>query len=402
MSGSWWSAQRRPVLVGARGVALTLVFAGALTAGAATGSWDGGPLHRSGAGAELRPDAALGAADRAEDAAASAHRGRGQLADDAEELVSRSGDRWATAYTAREYEGVQQALDGTYIGVGLSVAREHGRESAAGSRVAGVKRGSPAAEAGVREGDRLLTVDGSAVRGVPVTDVVALLRGSGGEGRAAAAPGSEVGVLLERDGRRWRAALERTRLSTRTVTVDRLDDGTARVRVAAFTRGAGEEVREAVAAQPAGAGVLLDLRGNSGGLVEEAVDAAGAFLDGGLVATYDAGDGQRALYAEHGGDGRRPVAVLVDGGTMSAGELLAGALQDRGRAVIVGGRTFGKGAVQIPRQLPDGSVAELTVGHYTTPGGHRVEGTGIVPDLPVEAGAVERARRVLGGLGTGA
>lgn len=171
------------------------------------------------------------------------------------------------------------------------------------------------------------------------------------------------------------------------------------IKVAAFTKGSGELVRAAVAESATGARIVLDLRGNSGGLVAEAVTAASAFLDGGLVATYDVRGEQRALHAEPGGDTTRPLVALVDGGTMSAAELLTGALQDRGRAVVVGSRTFGKGSVQMPSRLPDGSVAELTVGHYRTPFGRTVDGSGISPDLEVEEGVLERAEKVLSGLG---
>lgn len=107
---------------------------------------------------------------------------------------------------------------------------------------------------------------------------------------------------------------------------------------------------------------------------------------------------ERALYAEPGGDTERPLVALIDGGTTSAAELLTGALKDRGRAVTVGTRTFGKGSVQMPSGLPGGSVAELTVGHYRTPAGTRVDGRGITPDVPAPTRAEERARTVLSGL----
>jgi carboxyl-terminal processing protease len=128
---------------------------------------------------------------------------------------------------------------------------------------------------------------------------------------------------------------------------------------------------------------------------------ASAFLDGGLVATYDVHGKQRVLYADEGGDTETPLVVLVDGGTMSAAELLTGALQDRGRAVVVGTRTFGKGSVQMPSRLSDGSVAELTVGHYRLPAGRSVDGRGVEPDVAVAAGedAQAAAREVLSGLG---
>lgn len=171
------------------------------------------------------------------------------------------------------------------------------------------------------------------------------------------------------------------------------------IKVAAFTKGVGHAVRTAVDRAPRGGGIVLDLRGNSGGLVTEAVTAASAFLDGGLVATYDVNGAQRALHADSGGDTARPLVTLVDGGTMSAAELLTGALQDRGRAVVVGSRTFGKGSVQMPSRLPDGSVAELTVGHYRTPAGRSVDGRGITPDLEADKKPLERAETVLSGLG---
>lgn len=304
----------------------------------------------------------------------------------AEEVVSRSGDRWAAVYDKREYEEFAKALEGEYTGVGLGARR------AADGRieVARVQPGSPAERAGMKPRDRLLSIDGRDTARRPVTEVVALLRG---------ADGTAVTVELERDGRRWSTTLTRALLTTETVTVDRLPDGAVAIRVSSFTKGTGERVREAVREAPPGAGVLLDLRGNAGGLVSEAVTAASAFLDGGLVATYDVRGEQRVLHAEQGGDTERPVVTLVDAGTMSAAELVTGALKDRGRAVTVGTRTFGKGSVQMPSRLPDGSVAELTVGHYRTPSGHSVDDKGITPDLETPEGAEKRARTVLSGLG---
>ncbi|NDZ91077.1 peptidase S41, partial [Streptomyces sp. SID10115] len=232
---------------------------------------------------------------------------------------------------------------------------------------------------------------GERVKGRPVTEVLSLLRG----GHA----GTPVVLGLERGTRAWSETVRRARLSTDSVTVTEASDHAVTIKVDAFTKGSGEAVRTAVRDAPEGAGILLDLRGNSGGLVSEAVTATSALVDGGLVATYDVRGEEKALHAERGGDTDRPVVALVDGGTMSAAELLAGALQDRGRAVVVGTRTFGKGSVQMPSRLPDGSVAELTVGHYRTPSGRAVDGRGITPDLEAEDGAEKRAETVLTGLG---
>lgn len=369
------------------GAAMALIFASVLVTGFATGSWgsESNDGERRQDGAPIRPKTVAEVPEN-----------------DAHELVSRSGDRWSAAYTAREYEGLRKALDGEYVGVGIAVKR--GRDGEV--KVARVTEDSPAERAGVRRGDRLRSIDGADVTGFPVTEVVARLRGGderGDEedGGAEARDGSRVELGLSRAGRAWDEQLRRTRLDTEAVTVEKLGQGARRIAVSAFTKDSGAQVREAVAKVPQGAGILLDLRGNSGGLVKEATTAASAFLDGGLVATYgDDTDTQRALYADPGGNTAAPLVVLVDGGSMSAAELLAGALQDRGRAVIVGSRTFGKGSVQMPKEQPDGSVAELTVGQYTTPAGRRVDGEGLTPDVAVRKGerAQDKARTVLSGL----
>lgn len=374
-----------------RGATLTLVFASVLVTGAATGSWSGeADEGRKTATPSVRPDAAAplgGTAGDAADAAAEAMADGKSAEEAAEEAVSRSGDRWGSVYSHGEFQKFEQALDGAYTGVGLWARR------AADGRieVSRVSEGGPAALAGIRAGDRLRSVDGRRVTGRPVTEVVSLLRGD----RA----GTPVELGLERSTRAWSETLRRARLSTDSVTVTELSGGATLIEVDAFTKGSGEAVREAVREAPEGGGILLDLRGNSGGLVAEAVTAASALVDGGLVATYDVRGEEKALHAERGGDTGRPVVALVDGGTMSAAELLTGALQDRGRAVVVGTRTFGKGSVQMPSRLPDGSVAELTVGHYRTPSGRALDGRGITPDLEAEHGAAARAETVLTGLG---
>jgi carboxyl-terminal processing protease len=176
-----------------------------------------------------------------------------------------------------------------------------------------------------------------------------------------------------------------------------------RIVVPAFTQGTGRQVRASLRdlqAQHA-TGVVLDLRGDPGGLLSEAVETASAFLDGGAVVSYARRDerAQRLDAAGHG-DTTTPLVVLVDGSTASAAEVVAGALQDRGRAVVVGARTFGKGTVQEPHLLPDGSSLALTVASYTLPSGRSVEGVGIEPDIQVfeVAAALNRAVEVLSGL----
>ncbi|KIZ18693.1 S41 family peptidase [Streptomyces natalensis] len=385
-----------------RGAALTLIFATVLATGVATGTW-GERAEGAVEASAPRPAAAAapkgGTADRAavERAAAQAMADGKSGSQAAADVVSRSGDRWSTIYTPGEFKDFQQQLDGSYVGVGLWVRQAGGGRI----QVSRVAPGSPAARAGIAIGDRLRAINGRTTRGRPVTQIVSRLRGD--DRRPAEGVGTPVELALAHGSHRWTVTLRRVLLRTQNVTVDRLAGrhGPTRIKVAAFTQGTGEAVRRAVRQAAPRSGLLLDLRGNTGGLVTESVAAASAFLDGGLVATYDVRGSQRALYAEPGGNTRIPLVVLVDGGTMSAGELLAGALQDRGRAIVVGSPTFGKGSVQMPSRLADGSVAELTVGHYRTPAGRAVDGRGITPDLVAGRGAEKRARTVLSGLGTG-
>ncbi|WP_338897984.1 S41 family peptidase [Streptomyces sp. TG1A-60] len=397
MSGRDLFSQPRRI---GRGAALTLVFASVLATGAATGSFE--EPYRRPATTDTSRSAPAGRERDVAEAAAEAMADGESAVEAAERAVSRSGDRWGAVYSEDEYEQFEEALDGAYTGVGLWARLERD----GGIAVTRVQDGSPAARAGIRAGDRLVGVDGEKVAGRPVTEVVSLLRGDALDGDTgttgapeSAAAGTKVSLELRRGTRTWHETLRRARLSTEDVTLTRTAGGVGVITVDAFTKGSGDLVRAAVEQATEVSGFVLDLRGNSGGLVAEAVTASSAFLDGGLVATYDVNGEQQALHAEPGGDTTRALVALVDGGTMSAAELLTGALQDRGRAVVVGSRTFGKGSVQMPSRLPDGSVAELTVGHYRTPSGRGVDGTGITPDLEADGDALRRAETVLTGLG---
>ncbi|MEV7925001.1 MULTISPECIES: S41 family peptidase [unclassified Kitasatospora] len=363
---------------------LSLVFGVVLIAGAATGAW-GDPPRRPAAGAAPVAGAAPGLpADPA---------GTALSEQQAEHLLGANGDRWGAYYSAQEYAAFSQGLDGRYLGVGLSVGRGQDGVTA----ISQVAPAGPAATAGIEAGDRLLRIDQDQADHLPVTEVVARLRGRDGERGV----GSEVTLAVRRGvGEVRELRLRRALLDSQQVTAEQLEKGVLRIAVRAFTSGVTDQVRAALRAPHAG--VVLDLRGNSGGLVEEAAGTAGIFLDGGAVGSYQERGETRELTAPPGGDQRTPLVVLVDGGTMSAAELLTGALQDRSRAVVVGSRTFGKGTVQQPSRLADGAVLELTVGRYYTPAGRSPEGTGLTPDVPAAAGedADALALRVLAGLGT--
>lgn len=311
-----------------------------------------------------------------------------------EGMLSVLNDRWSAYYAPQDYSAFSSALEGRYTGVGLWLRQNLDGEVT----IASVQPDSPSARAGVVAGEVLLAVGNLPVTGSGVSAAAQALRGAGG---------TTVAVTLRTTaGDQHTISLVRSAVSNDAVTVERLSGGVLRIGIGAFTAGVGREVRQALAAEAANhlAGVILDLRDDPGGLVEEAVSVASAFLNGGPVVSYDRrSEGQRTLTATLGGDTKTPLVVLVDGGTASAAEIVTAALQDRGRAVVVGSRTYGKGSVQEPDRLPDGSAIEITVGRYVTPAGRSIDGVGIEPDILVDASAPpaqaeSRALDVLTGL----
>jgi carboxyl-terminal processing protease len=302
-------------------------------------------------------------------------------------------DRWSAYYAPSDFTRFEQVLSGSYSGVGVWVHRAHDGTL----RILSVQADSPAAHAGLRPRDILVRVAGEPVAGRSVADVVGRLRGD---------VGSAVTVQVRRGARVLTMRLQRAAVSDDDVTATMVTPTVERLRVAAFTRGVGRWVRGQVSKARAHhlTGLILDLRNDPGGLMDEAVETASAFLDGGPVVAYDQrGSPPQVLNALGRGDTGIPLVVLVDGGTASAAEIVAAALQDRGRAVLIGSRTFGKGSVQAPTRLSDGSALELTVGHYLTPAGRSLDGIGVEPDVLVPARAPaalfeERAMEVLSGL----
>lgn len=308
-------------------------------------------------------------------------------------MLKALGDRWSAYYAPTDFAQFQQVLSGAYTGVGVWVRRT----SNGTLRITSVQPHSPASTAGLHSGDVLVDVAGAPVAGRTVAAVVSGLRG---------APGSDVSVEVQRGIGTVTTQLRRTTINDDDVNASMLSPTIEMLRVTAFTRGVGRWVRTQVrdAQSRRLQGIVLDLRNDPGGLLDEAVETASAFLAGGPVVSYaQRGSSPQVLNALGGGNTSIPLVVLVDGGTASAAEIVAGALQDRGRAVIVGSQTFGKGSVQAPSRLSDGSAIELTVGHYVTPSGRSLDGVGITPDVLVPEGTPEsvvaqRALEVLSGI----
>jgi carboxyl-terminal processing protease len=244
---------------------------------------------------------------------------------------------------------------------------------------------SPAKREGIRAGDVIVSVNGRSLAGRTSTRSTELIRGRAG---------TFVSLTLERKGKRRKLRVKRARVEAPSVTSEmRTADGRKLgvVALSGFTAGAHGEVRAAVdrLLERGAKGIVLDLRGNGGGLLDEAVLTSSVFIPEGTIVTTDGRSRPRKVYRATGGAIKRsiPVDVLVDEGSASASEIVAAAIQDRGRGKVVGTRTFGKGVFQEVRELPNGGALDITVGEYFTPSGENLggggtrRGGGIRPDV---------------------
>ncbi len=314
------------------------------------------------------------------------------------EIKQRYEDRFSHYFTADQLEDFEAATSGSFTGVGLTVS-----EIPKGLRVATVYPDTPAEEAGLQEGDLITAVDGKTIAGVSSEVSTARIKGP---------PGSEVEITVEpvNGGRANDLTLERAEVRIPAVDgeIRRTDDGReiAYVRFATFSEGAHGELRETVdRLYRAGAeGLIIDLRGNGGGLLNEAVLSSSIFVeDGEVVSTRSRTRGERSYEAVGEAIDPRPTVVLVNRDTASASEILTAALEVYDLAEVVGTRTFGKGTFQEVLPLEAGGALDLTIGQYLTADGTSLAGKGILPDVRVEDDpkteeddeAFERAAEVL-------
>jgi carboxyl-terminal processing protease len=291
-------------------------------------------------------------------------------------------DQFSHYFDPRTYKRFEQVTNPSFSGIGVTVRPEHAGPLA----IESVIRGTPAARAGLRRGDRIVAVNGRSLTGRPSSESIALIKGK---------PGTKVALTIARDGRRTMKAVERARVTQPVVAgrlVTRNGSRWGVVIFTSFTEGSAAQVHaevERLLLRRRADGIVLDLRGNGGGLLTEAVDAASVFISDGTIVSTDGRSRARHVYTATGGAIRRsvPVVVLVDRGTASAAEIVTGALQDRRRADVVGTNTYGKGVFQEIRELPNGGALDLTVGQYFLPSGRNIggrgvaEGRGIAPDV---------------------
>ncbi len=292
---------------------------------------------------------------------------------------------------ADEFKGLQEQTQGEFGGLGIEVTMDKGLVN-----VVSPIEDTPADKAGIESGDFIIRIDNKDVQGLTLKDAVDLMRGK---------PGSAVKLTIFRESekRTFTSTLTRAVIKVKPIKSKLLDTGLGYVRITSFNDYTENTMLDHLKAleQANGnkplSGLVLDLRNNPGGLLNQAIAVADDFLNSGeIVSTRGRIPGQNARYTARPGDilGGKPIVAIINGGSASAAKIVAGALQDQRRAVLIGQRSFGKGSVQTIFNLPGGAGMRLTTALYYTPSGRSIQAEGIEPDIiakPIKTKEMERA-----------
>ncbi len=283
------------------------------------------------------------------------------------------------------YREMQVETKGEFSGLGIEITTKDDRII-----VVTPIEDTPAFKAGILAGDQIVKIDGKPTRGMNLPDAVKLMRGP---------KGSSVKITIAREGSPEPIdfTLTRATIAVKSVKAKALEPGFGYIRLTQFQERTAEDLGPALEKMEKEGlkGLILDLRNNPGGLLDQAVKVADYWIDSGLIVYTDGRiENQKMEFHAHREGVRRDynMIVLINEGSASASEIVAGALQDTGRAVVVGTQSFGKGSVQTIIPLSDGSALRLTTARYYTPKGRSIQARGIMPDIVVEAGTVVAAR----------
>jgi carboxyl-terminal processing protease len=289
-------------------------------------------------------------------------------------------DPYSAYLDSEEYDEVKISSSGQYSGVGIEVSMEDEEVV-----VVSPFEGSPAAAAGIRPGDVIATIDGVPVKTTALADTIGRMRGT--EGTSV-----KIGILREGSVEPLQFILKRSRVELRSVKAELLEPGMGYLRISQFSETTGDDVDAALKdlRKRNGAalkGLVLDLRNNPGGVLEAAVSVADTFLDAGVIVTAKGRTPESKFEMDATpGDALNgaPIVILINGGSASAAEIVAGALKDNHRAKLMGRTSFGKGSVQTVIPLSGDRAIKLTTSLYYTPSGMSINHRGIAPDIELE------------------
>jgi carboxyl-terminal processing protease len=304
-----------------------------------------------------------------------------------EGALKASGDQWANYFPQESVNNLNQTLEGRYSGIGIWL-----RKNKSGIlEVASVQQNSPASKAGVKVLDALVDVNGVGMDGASIATAIAALRGT---------PNTKLQITLERNQDLFELEIVRESILNGDVVAYQLATKVVYIQISSISSQVASDVAVALVKFPHSNGIVLDLRDNPGGLLNVAVDVASLFLTEGTIVSYARkNDSEVVLESTKKKSDSAPMTVLINRSTASAAEVIAGALQDRNRAVILGEKSYGKGTVQEIIDLTGGSKLEITIGKYRTPSGKVIDQVGIAPDLLVpENDSINKALLVLSGL----
>lgn len=285
------------------------------------------------------------------------------------------GDEYTSFIEPQIAAIMAEDASGEFQGIGAYVRmRDDGK-----LEITGIIPDTPAEAAGLKSGDRVLAVDGQSIIGYSIYEAIALIRGPAG---------TPVTLLIERPGERetFEVTITRARIEVPLVEAKMLEGDIAYIRLNEFSATATRQMTNALKdlMNRTPRGLILDLRNNPGGWLDQALDVADLFLDEGVIMIERSAEGEK-VFRSHSGDTAEsiPLVVLVNQGSASAAEIVAGAIQDRGRGILVGEQTFGKGSVQRPYRLSDGSELRVTIARWYTPNDQAIHGEGLKPDIEV-------------------
>ena len=304
-----------------------------------------------------------------------------------EAILKSTGDQWANYFPTKSAQEFTRTLAGRFSGIGLWL-----RKNRSGAiEISSVQPKSPAASVGLKTLDVINKINGQSMNGVSVATAVGALRGE---------PGTQVTIDFERNQNPGRVSVQRAAVLNGDVIATQIAPKIVYIQISAFSSSVSSEVARALYKYPHSKGVILDLRDNPGGLIDQASSVASQFLSEGPIVSYSRrNQSDVVLTSNNTSPDLAPMTVLINRSTASAAEVLTGALQDRNRSVILGENSYGKGTVQEISTLFDGSKIEITVGKYRTPSGQIIDQVGITPDLLVsEDQEISKALQVLGGL----
>ncbi|HDP69537.1 MAG TPA: S41 family peptidase [Actinobacteria bacterium] len=309
------------------------------------------------------------------------------------------GDPYTKYLTVEEAKSLGQEMSGEFDGVGLYVGLKDDKIT-----VISPIEGTPADKAGIKTGDIIIEVDGKSTDGMSIDEAVSLIKGE---------EGTKVVLKVLRSNVKEPIDFEviRKRIIIPNVISKILDGDIGYIRAHAFNQRIGSDIDTALEQLKSknAKGIILDLRNNPGGILDGAVDVVSKFVETGVVVTVrDKNEEIETHNTKGGADSDIPLVILVNGGSASASEIVAGAIQDHKRGILVGEQTFGKASVQSVIELSDGSRLIVTTAHYFTPNGRNIHEKGIKPDFVVEIGEdekkdlqLEKAKSILRGIFTG-